>query len=197
MPTRRYLAGAFPPGRHDLADMVAVLKTVHTCDFEAALRLHETGKSTCSNQALLPLHPADDSVATAARRWRRWMRWCGIPGWPWHATRATSTRSTSTDSPTTTPGPQLGCTAGSGVELVGAERVIARDCSVAALGESQAPGVAVGSQARRRVTSRSIPDSTSAMPLNCSTSLQRDELFASLFHRYIFSRRRPAWLPGR
>lgn len=63
---KAYLAGTFPPGRRDLADMVAVLKTVHTCDFEAALRLRETGKPTCSNQALLPLHPADSSAETAA-----------------------------------------------------------------------------------------------------------------------------------
>ncbi|MGH3547129.1 MAG: family 1 glycosylhydrolase [Pseudonocardiaceae bacterium] len=63
---KAYLAGTFPPGRRDLAEMVAVLKTAHTCDFEAALRLRETGKPTCSNQALLPLHPADDSAETAA-----------------------------------------------------------------------------------------------------------------------------------
>ena len=46
--------------------MAAVLKTVHTCDFEAALRLRATGKPTCSNEALLPLYPADDSEETAA-----------------------------------------------------------------------------------------------------------------------------------
>jgi beta-glucosidase len=63
---KAYLAGTFPPGHRDPGEMVAVLKTVHTCDFEAALRLRETGKPTCSNQALLPLYPADDSAETSA-----------------------------------------------------------------------------------------------------------------------------------
>ncbi len=61
-----YLTGTFPPGRRDPDEMVAVLKTVHTCDFEAALRLRDTGKPTCSNEALLPLYPADDSAETTA-----------------------------------------------------------------------------------------------------------------------------------
>lgn len=38
-----YLTGAFPPGHRDPTEMAAVLQTVHTCDFEAALRLHTTG----------------------------------------------------------------------------------------------------------------------------------------------------------
>jgi beta-glucosidase len=46
--------------------MVAVLKTVHTCDFEAALRLRTTGTPTCSNEGLLPLYPLDDSTETTA-----------------------------------------------------------------------------------------------------------------------------------
>jgi beta-glucosidase len=62
---KAYLTGTFPPGHRDLAEMVAVLKTVHTCDFEAALQLRSTGRPTCSNQALLPLFAADDSAATA------------------------------------------------------------------------------------------------------------------------------------
>jgi beta-glucosidase len=63
---KAYLAGTFPPGHRDPGEMVAVLKAVHTCDFEAALRLRQTGKPTCSNQALLPLYPADDSAETSA-----------------------------------------------------------------------------------------------------------------------------------
>lgn len=71
---KAYLAGMFPPGRRDPDEMVAVLKTVHTCDFEAALRLRETGKPTCSNEALLPLYPADDSPETAhALVWGSWL----------------------------------------------------------------------------------------------------------------------------
>lgn len=62
---KAYLTGAFPPGHRDSVEMVAVLKTLHTCDVEAALRLRTTGRPTCSNQALLPLYPADDSAQTA------------------------------------------------------------------------------------------------------------------------------------
>ncbi|MGH3719402.1 MAG: family 1 glycosylhydrolase [Pseudonocardiaceae bacterium] len=61
-----YLTGTFPPGRQNLAEMVTVLGTVHTCDFEAALALRATGKPTCSNEALLPLYPADDTAETTA-----------------------------------------------------------------------------------------------------------------------------------
>jgi len=63
---KAYQLGTFPPGRRDPAQMVAALKTVHTCDFEAALLLRTTGAPTCSNAGLLPLYPADDSTETAA-----------------------------------------------------------------------------------------------------------------------------------
>jgi beta-glucosidase len=77
---KAYLAGTFPPGHRDPAEMVTVLTTVHTCNFEAALRLRKTGKPTCSNQALLPLYPADNSTQTTATMaqldalvWESWL----------------------------------------------------------------------------------------------------------------------------
>jgi beta-glucosidase len=76
-----YLAGTFPPGHRDIDETVAVLRAVHTCDFEAALTLQSTGKPVCSNEALLPLYPADDSAeaASAVARldaivWESWLR---------------------------------------------------------------------------------------------------------------------------
>lgn len=63
---KAYMTGEFPPGHRNLDETVSVLKTVHVCDFEAAIRLRNTGKPTCSNEALLPLYPADDSPRTAA-----------------------------------------------------------------------------------------------------------------------------------
>ncbi|GAA3439230.1 family 1 glycosylhydrolase [Kutzneria kofuensis] len=63
---KAYLTGTFPPGRRDPEQFAAVLATVHAGDFEAALRLREaTGKPTCSNEAVLPLYPADDRPETA------------------------------------------------------------------------------------------------------------------------------------
>ena len=53
------LTGTFPPGHRDPREFAAVLATVHTCDFEAALRLRSTGKPICSNEAVLPLYPPD------------------------------------------------------------------------------------------------------------------------------------------
>jgi beta-glucosidase len=62
---KAYLAGTFPPGHQDVNEAAVVLRTVHTCDFEAAMRLRTTGKLVCSNEALLPIYPADGSAATA------------------------------------------------------------------------------------------------------------------------------------
>jgi beta-glucosidase len=75
---KAYLAGTFPPGHRDTAETVAVLRTVHTCDFEAALRLRETGLPVCSNEALLPVYPTDESAAPAAAKldalvWDSWL----------------------------------------------------------------------------------------------------------------------------
>lgn len=75
-----YLTGTFPPGHRDADETARVLRTVHTCDFEAALRLRSTGLPTCSNEALLPLYPVDDSPETAkavaaldAAVWGSWL----------------------------------------------------------------------------------------------------------------------------
>jgi len=83
---KAYQLGTFPPGHRDPAQMVAVLKTVHTCDFEAALRLRTTGAPTCSNEALLPLYPLDDSAETAgamaqmeALVWDSWLALARLP----------------------------------------------------------------------------------------------------------------------
>lgn len=62
---KAYLAGKFPPGRQDGNESATVLRTVHTCDFEAAMRLRATDKPVCSNEALLPLYPADSRPETA------------------------------------------------------------------------------------------------------------------------------------
>jgi beta-glucosidase len=76
-----YLTGTFPPGHQVPEQFAAVLATVHACDFEAALRLRATGKPTCSNEAVLPLFPSDDSPETAAALarldaivWGSWLR---------------------------------------------------------------------------------------------------------------------------
>lgn len=90
MPTsyalKGYLTGTFPPGHQDTDEMTAVLRTVHLCDFEAALRLRGTGLPTCSNEALLPLYPVDDSaevMAAAARMdamvWKPWLALARLP----------------------------------------------------------------------------------------------------------------------
>lgn len=77
---KAYLAGKFPPGHRDPNETMAVLRTVHTCDFEAALRLRTTGRPVCSNEALMPLYPADDSAEAAqavslfdALVWASWL----------------------------------------------------------------------------------------------------------------------------
>ena len=56
---KAYLTGTFPPGHRDPAQFAAVLATMHTADFQAALRLRDTGRPTCCNEAVLPLYPAD------------------------------------------------------------------------------------------------------------------------------------------
>lgn len=63
---KAYLTGTFPPGHRDVGETAQVLQTVHLCDFEAALRLRTTGLPTCTNEALLPLYPIDDTPQTAA-----------------------------------------------------------------------------------------------------------------------------------
>lgn len=83
---KAYLAGTFPPGHRDVGETTQVLRTVHLCDFEAALRLRRTGKPVCSNEALLPLQPADDSAEAAAAVakldalvWRSWLTLARTP----------------------------------------------------------------------------------------------------------------------
>jgi beta-glucosidase len=77
---KAYLAGTFPPGQRDPNTAAAVLRTVHLCDFEAAVRLRWTGRPVCSNEALMPILPADQSAPAlaAARRldafvWSSWL----------------------------------------------------------------------------------------------------------------------------
>ena len=77
---KAYLSGSFPPGHQDLGELVAVLETVQRCDYEAALRLRETGALVCSNQALLPLYPADDAAVPVLAQLDRlvWDSWLSL-----------------------------------------------------------------------------------------------------------------------
>ncbi len=77
---KAYLAGQFPPGHQSLGETVAVLGTVHRCDFEAALLLRAIGKPVCSNEALLPLVAADDEAVGAVARLDAlvWGSWLGL-----------------------------------------------------------------------------------------------------------------------
>jgi beta-glucosidase len=72
---KAYLTGSFPPGCYDPQQIAGVLKAVHTCDFEAALRLRDTGIPVCSNEALLPLYGVDDDVTARldALVWDSWL----------------------------------------------------------------------------------------------------------------------------
>jgi beta-glucosidase len=63
---KAYGTGTFPPGHRDPAELVSVLKTLHHCNFEAALRLRKAGALTCSNEAVLPLEALDRSPGAAA-----------------------------------------------------------------------------------------------------------------------------------
>lgn len=83
---KAYLTGTFPPGHHDPSETITVLRTAHTCDFEAALILRGTGKPTCSNQALLPLYPSEDCAHTTAAMarldalvWDSWLSFAHHP----------------------------------------------------------------------------------------------------------------------
>lgn len=61
-----YLNGTFPPGHTSQEEFLTVLQALHQADFEAALRLRQSGQPTSTNEALLPLHPADGSEDAAA-----------------------------------------------------------------------------------------------------------------------------------
>ncbi|MEC3980923.1 family 1 glycosylhydrolase [Amycolatopsis sp. H20-H5] len=63
---KAYGSGTFPPGHRDPAELVSVLKTLHRCNFEAALRLRRDGVPTGSNEALLPLEAVDASPGAEA-----------------------------------------------------------------------------------------------------------------------------------
>ncbi|MFC0542559.1 family 1 glycosylhydrolase [Kutzneria chonburiensis] len=77
---KAYLTGTFPPGHRDPREFAAVLATVHTCDFEAALRLRATGKPISSNEAVLPLYPADAQLSQVdAVVWDSWLRLARSP----------------------------------------------------------------------------------------------------------------------
>ncbi|MEU8482325.1 family 1 glycosylhydrolase [Streptomyces sp. NPDC048641] len=62
---KAYLTGTFPPGHASQEEFLTVLQAVHQADFEAALILRQGGKPTSTNEALLTLHPADNSAETA------------------------------------------------------------------------------------------------------------------------------------
>ncbi|UNZ18159.1 family 1 glycosylhydrolase [Streptomyces sp. 891-h] len=81
-----YLAGTFPPGHTSQEEFLTVLQAIHQADFEAALRLRQDGKPTSTNEALLPLHPADDSADAAAATalvdavvWDSWLNLARTP----------------------------------------------------------------------------------------------------------------------
>ncbi|HEX5115761.1 MAG TPA: family 1 glycosylhydrolase [Pseudonocardiaceae bacterium] len=106
---KAYLAGTFPPGQRDPKTAAAALRTVHTCDFEAAARLRSTGRPVCSNEALMPIFPADQSasaLAAAAKLdefvWSSWLHLARQPKYRtafdlygftyYYASRVTGTR---------------------------------------------------------------------------------------------------------
>ncbi|MFF2198417.1 family 1 glycosylhydrolase [Streptomyces sp. NPDC058157] len=62
---KAYLRGTFPPGHASQEEFLTVLRAVHEAEFEAALRLRQTGKPTSTNEALVPLHPADTGADAA------------------------------------------------------------------------------------------------------------------------------------
>ncbi|MFF3640433.1 family 1 glycosylhydrolase [Streptomyces sp. NPDC002564] len=62
---KAYLTGTFPPGHTSQEEFLTALQAIHRADFEAALILRQTGKPTSTNEALLTLHPTDDSSETA------------------------------------------------------------------------------------------------------------------------------------
>ncbi|MFB6839775.1 family 1 glycosylhydrolase [Streptomyces sp. NPDC056361] len=83
---KAYLRGTFPPGRSSQDEFLRALHAVHKADFEAALRLRQTGKLTSTNEALISLHPADESedamAVTAlvdAVIWDSWLRFARTP----------------------------------------------------------------------------------------------------------------------
>lgn len=61
---KAYLTGTFPPGHISQEEFLTALQAIHRADFEAALLLRQTGKPTSTNEALLTLHPNDDSTET-------------------------------------------------------------------------------------------------------------------------------------
>ncbi|MDJ1130587.1 family 1 glycosylhydrolase [Streptomyces iconiensis] len=83
---KAYLTGTFPPGHTSQEEFLTVLQAIHQADFEAALRLRQGGTPTSTNEALLPLHPADDSTDAAAATalvdavvWDSWLQLARTP----------------------------------------------------------------------------------------------------------------------
>ncbi|MFJ8164257.1 family 1 glycosylhydrolase [Streptomyces sp. NPDC096136] len=83
---KAYLRGTFPPGHTSQEEFLTVLQAVHQADFEAALRLRGTGKPTATNEALMSLHPADDSDDAAGATalidaviWDTWLNLARMP----------------------------------------------------------------------------------------------------------------------
>lgn len=83
---KAYLTGTFPPGHTSQEEFLTVLQAIHQADFEAALRLRQGGTPTSTNEALLPLHPADDSADAAAATalvdavvWGSWLNLARTP----------------------------------------------------------------------------------------------------------------------
>jgi beta-glucosidase len=83
---KAYLTGTFPPGHTSQEEFLTALQAIHQADFEAALRLRQGGKPTSTNEALLQLHPADDSDDAAAATalvdavvWGSWLNLARTP----------------------------------------------------------------------------------------------------------------------
>ncbi|RSS81125.1 family 1 glycosylhydrolase [Streptomyces sp. WAC06614] len=83
---KAYLRGTFPPGHTSQEEFLTVLQAVHEAEFEAALRLRQTGKPTSTNEALVSLHPADASADAAAATalvdavlWGTWLNMARSP----------------------------------------------------------------------------------------------------------------------
>lgn len=61
-----WLAGSGPPGVHDARRFLEALEAIHLANFDAALRLRETGLPVMTIQGLMPLRPAEPTPEAEA-----------------------------------------------------------------------------------------------------------------------------------